>query len=53
MKRFIGLSQTLQKVIQNMAKFPFDKDSYSKYVRKFASEAQKYSNKKTKYLEEI
>lgn len=39
MKRLSGLSQTLQKVIVNIKKYPFTKHQYDKYVRKFAAEA--------------
>ena len=37
----------------NIKKYPFSKQQYDKYVRKFAAEAQRYSNKKTRYLEDI
>ena len=53
MKRLVGLSLTLSKVIGNLSKYPFTQEIYSKYVRKFAAEASKYTAKNTKYLEEI
>ena len=53
MKRLSGLASTMQKVIVNIKKFPFTQENYKKYINGFAVEAQKYSNKKNKYLEEI
>lgn len=53
MKRLFGLASTMKKVIVNIKKFPFTVDTYQKYILGFASEGQKYSNKKNKYLEEI
>jgi len=53
MKRLCGLASTMQKVIVNIKKFPFAEENYLKYINGFAAEAQKYSNKKNKYLEEI
>ena len=53
MKRLCGLASTMQKVIVNIKKFPFTQENYKKYINGFAVEAQKYSNKKNKYLEEI
>ena len=50
MKRIHGLSQTLAKVIVNIKKFPFTKESYQKYAREFGL---RQTTKKMKYLEEI
>lgn len=34
-KRLLGLSATLAKVIQNIKKFPFSEENYKKIVREF------------------
>jgi len=50
MKRVLGLSATLSKVIVNIAKFPFHEKLYQKYANEFG---QRTNQKKMKYLEEI
>jgi len=50
MKRVIGLSATLSKVIVNIKKFPFHEKMYHKYANEFG---QRNTQKKMKYLEEI
>ena len=50
MKRILGLSQTLSKVIINIKKFPFHEKMYRKYVTEFG---MRQTQKKMKYLEEI
>lgn len=50
MKRLIGLSLTLTKVIVNIKKFPFHEKMYLKYCKEFG---QRNTSKKMKYLEEI
>ena len=50
MKRLIGLSATLSKVIVNIKKFPFHEKMYHKYAKEFG---QRQTSKKMKYLEEI
>ena len=50
MKRIIGLSSTLSKVIVNIKKFPFHEKMYLKYATEFG---QRQTSKKMKYLEEI
>jgi uncharacterized membrane protein len=50
MKRLIGLSATLSKVIVNIKKFPFHEKMYQKYAKEFG---QRQTSKKMKYLEEI
>jgi len=49
-KRLIGLSGTLTKVIINIKKFPFHEKMYNKYVKEFG---QRQLHKKMKYFEEI
>lgn len=53
MKRLSGLASTIGKVITNVNKYTFAKEQYDGYIKKFAGEAQKYSDRKLKYLEEI
>jgi hypothetical protein len=53
MKRLSGLASTIGKVITNVNKYPFSMEQYNSYIKKFAAEAQKYSDKKLKYLDEI
>jgi hypothetical protein len=50
MKRIVGLSSTLSKVIVNIKKFPFHEKMYLKYATEFG---QRQTSKKMKYLEEI
>lgn len=50
MKRILGLSQTLSKVIINIRKFPFHEKMYKKYMTEFG---MRQTSKKMKYLEEI
>jgi uncharacterized membrane protein len=50
MKRLVGLSGTLSKVIINIKKFPFHEKMYHKYAKEFG---QRQTSKKMKYLEEI
>ena len=50
MKRVLGLSATLSKVIVNIKKFPFHEKMYHKYATEFG---QRNTQKKMKYLEEI
>jgi hypothetical protein len=50
MKRLMGLSATLSKVIVNIKKFPFHEKMYMKYANEFG---QRQTAKKMKYLEEI
>lgn len=50
MKRILGLSQTLSKVIINIKKFPFHEKMYKKYMTEFG---MRQTSKKMKYLEEI
>jgi len=50
MKRLLGLSATLSKVIVNIKKFPFHEKMYLKYVNEFGV---RQTSKKMKYLEEI
>ena len=50
MKRLIGLSATISKVIANIKKFPFHEKMYLKYAGEFG---QRNLGKKMKYLEEI
>lgn len=50
MKRIHGLSETLGKVIVNIKKEPFTKDTYDKYARTFG---QRQTTKKMNLLEKI
>lgn len=50
MKRILGLSSTLAKVIINIKKFPFHEKMYLKYANEFGL---RQTTKKMKYLEEI
>ena len=50
MKRIMGLSATLSKVIINIKKFPFHEKMYKKYATEFGL---RQTTKKMKYLEEI
>ena len=50
MKRLMGLSATLSKVIVNIKKFPFHEKMYMKYANEFGL---RQTSKKMKYLEEI
>jgi len=50
MRRLIGLSATLSKVIINIKKFPFRESMYKKYAHEFGL---RQIQKKMKYLEEI
>ena len=50
MRKVVGLSATLSKVIVNIKKFPFHEKMYEKYATEFG---QRNTQKKMKYLEEI
>lgn len=50
MKRLSGLAMTLTKVIVNIRKFPFDEQSYKRFVNEFG---KRQLQKKMKHLEEI